>query len=43
MYSNVKSAIYRARERASRRRDYRHLLEQSDVLLRDIGLDRSQI
>ena len=43
MFTNVKSAIHRARERARNHRDYRLLLEQSDAMLRDIGLDRSRL
>jgi uncharacterized protein YjiS (DUF1127 family) len=43
MLTNLKSAIRRAHERARLRRDYHFLLGQEDAILRDIGVDRSDL
>ena len=43
MLTNVKHLVRRAGERARRRRDYHFLLGQSDAVLQDIGVDRSDL
>jgi uncharacterized protein YjiS (DUF1127 family) len=43
MLTRVTSVIHNARERARCRRDYRSLLDQSDAMLRDIGVERSRL
>ena len=43
MFTSIRSAIGRARERAAARRAYRFLQGQSDHLLKDIGLTRESV
>jgi uncharacterized protein YjiS (DUF1127 family) len=43
MLSSITSAIHRSRERAGARRAFRQLQEQSDHILRDMGLTRDTL
>jgi uncharacterized protein YjiS (DUF1127 family) len=43
MLKQLRAAVRRANEQARHRREYATLLELDDYMLRDIGLDRSDV